>query len=49
HSSAHCSAPVNDEEEDDSPVEEVSPVNHKKPSRRASRYKKNDPKELPKE
>ncbi|GJV95113.1 hypothetical protein Tco_1546690 [Tanacetum coccineum] len=45
----HGSAHVNDDEEDDSPVEEVSPVKPKKPSRRAARAKKNDPKEPPKE
>nr|GEY66897.1 hypothetical protein [Tanacetum cinerariifolium] len=47
--SAHGSAPVNDDEEDDSSVEEVSPIKLKKPSRRAARAKKNDPKEPPKE
>nr|GEV38274.1 hypothetical protein [Tanacetum cinerariifolium] len=36
HGSTHGSAPVNDDEEDDSPVEEVSPVKHKKLSRRNS-------------
>ncbi|GKC19078.1 hypothetical protein Tco_1021228 [Tanacetum coccineum] len=36
HGSAHSSASVNDDEEDDSPVEEVSPVKPKKPSRRNS-------------
>ncbi|GKC90937.1 hypothetical protein Tco_1151586 [Tanacetum coccineum] len=45
----HGSAHVNDDEEDDSPVEEVSPVKPKKPSRRAARAKKNDPTEPPKE
>nr|GEX58881.1 RNA-directed DNA polymerase, eukaryota [Tanacetum cinerariifolium] len=45
----HGSAAVNDDEEDDSPVEEVSPVKPKKPSRRAAKAKKNDPKEPPKE
>ncbi|GJZ36327.1 hypothetical protein Tco_0582518 [Tanacetum coccineum] len=49
YSMGHGSAPVNDEEEDDSPVEEVSPVKPKKPSRRATKAKKNDPKEPPKE
>ncbi|GKD34602.1 hypothetical protein Tco_1250111 [Tanacetum coccineum] len=49
YGSAHGSAPVNDDEEDDSPVEEVSPVKAKKPSRRASRAKKDDPKEPPKD
>ncbi|GKC21484.1 hypothetical protein Tco_1023634 [Tanacetum coccineum] len=34
HDSAHGSALVNDDVEDDSPVEEVSPVKPKKPSRR---------------
>ncbi|GKC92477.1 zinc finger, CCHC-type containing protein, partial [Tanacetum coccineum] len=43
------SAPVNDDEEDDSPVEEVSPAKPKKPSRRIARAKKNDPREPPKE
>ncbi|GKB98739.1 hypothetical protein Tco_0984876 [Tanacetum coccineum] len=33
HGSTHGSAPVNDDEEDDSPVEEVLPVKPKKPSR----------------
>ncbi|GJY17942.1 hypothetical protein Tco_0389433 [Tanacetum coccineum] len=47
HGSAHGSAPVNDEEEDDSPVEEVSPVKPNKPSRRASKAKKDDPNEPP--
>ncbi|GKC14660.1 hypothetical protein Tco_1011442 [Tanacetum coccineum] len=49
HGSAHGLAPVNDDEEDDSPVEEVSPVKPKKPSRRAARTKKDDPKEPPKD
>ncbi|GKD02107.1 hypothetical protein Tco_1177081, partial [Tanacetum coccineum] len=40
--SAHGSAPV-DDDDDDSPVEEMSPV--KKPSKRASRAKKNDAKD----
>nr|GEV31444.1 hypothetical protein [Tanacetum cinerariifolium] len=44
HGSTYSLAPVNDDEEDDSPVEEVSPVKPKKPSRRAARAKKNDPK-----
>ncbi|GJZ20346.1 putative ribonuclease H-like domain-containing protein [Tanacetum coccineum] len=43
--SAHGSAPVNDDEEDDSPVEKVSPVKPKKPSKRAARAKNDDPKE----
>ncbi|GJZ04380.1 hypothetical protein Tco_0537655 [Tanacetum coccineum] len=42
HGLAHGSAPVDDDEEDDSPVEEMSPVKLKKPSRRASKAKKND-------
>ncbi|GJS80066.1 RNA-directed DNA polymerase, eukaryota, reverse transcriptase zinc-binding domain protein [Tanacetum coccineum] len=42
HGSAHGSAPVDD---DDSPVEEMSPVKAKKPSKCASRAKKNDAKE----
>ncbi|GJV92950.1 retrotransposon protein, putative, ty3-gypsy subclass [Tanacetum coccineum] len=45
----HGSAHVNDDEEDDSPVEEVSPAKPKKPSKSATRAKKNDPKEPPKE
>nr|GEV25785.1 retrovirus-related Pol polyprotein from transposon TNT 1-94 [Tanacetum cinerariifolium] len=45
HGSAHGLAPVNDDEEDDYPVEEVSLVKPKKPSRRAARAKKDDPKE----
>ncbi|GJR33999.1 hypothetical protein Tco_1209683 [Tanacetum coccineum] len=49
HGSSHGSAPVNDDEEDDSPVEEVSPVKPKKPSRRAARAKKNDHREPSKE
>ncbi|GKC86922.1 hypothetical protein Tco_1147571 [Tanacetum coccineum] len=49
HGSSHGSAPVNDDEEDNSPFEEVSPVKPKKPSRRAAMAKKNDPKEPPKE
>nr|GEY76232.1 hypothetical protein [Tanacetum cinerariifolium] len=40
--SAHGSTPVDD---DDSPVEEMSPVKAKKPSKHASRAKKNDAKE----
>ncbi|GKC12060.1 hypothetical protein Tco_1008842 [Tanacetum coccineum] len=49
HSSAHGSAPVDDD--DDSPVEEMSPIKAKKTSRRASKAKKNDAqeKELPKD
>ncbi|GKC45367.1 hypothetical protein Tco_1063089 [Tanacetum coccineum] len=42
--SAHGSAPVEDDD-DDSPVEEMSPVKAKKPSKRASKAKKNDTKE----
>ncbi|GJU32199.1 hypothetical protein Tco_1175788 [Tanacetum coccineum] len=41
----HGSAPVND----DSPVEDMSPVKAKKPSKRASKAKKNDNKEPPKD
>ncbi|GJS50018.1 hypothetical protein Tco_0600139 [Tanacetum coccineum] len=41
--SAHGSALVDDDDDDDSPVEEMSPVN--KPSKRASRAKKNDAKD----
>ncbi|GKB59732.1 hypothetical protein Tco_0915918 [Tanacetum coccineum] len=48
HGSGHGSAPVQNEE-DDSPVEEVSPVKPKKPSRRAARAKKDEPKEPPKD
>ncbi|GJX49762.1 hypothetical protein Tco_0276607 [Tanacetum coccineum] len=49
HGSAHGSAPVDDD--DDSPVEEMSPVKAKKASKCASRAKKNDikKKEAPKE
>ncbi|GKC92027.1 hypothetical protein Tco_1157469 [Tanacetum coccineum] len=49
HGSAHGSAPVDDDEEDDSPVEEMSPVKPKKPSRRVSKAKKNDTKEPPRD
>ncbi|GJY68420.1 RNA-directed DNA polymerase, eukaryota [Tanacetum coccineum] len=49
HGSAHGSAPVNDDVEDDSLVEEVSPVKPKKPSRCAARAKKDSPKEPPKD
>ncbi|GJV47274.1 hypothetical protein Tco_1437486 [Tanacetum coccineum] len=45
HGSAHGSVPIHDEE-DDSPVEETSPVKHKKPSRRATKAKKDEPKEV---
>nr|GEX73371.1 hypothetical protein [Tanacetum cinerariifolium] len=40
HGSGQGSAHVNDEEKDDSPVEEVSPVKPKKPSRRTTKAKK---------
>ncbi|GKA67212.1 hypothetical protein Tco_0767020 [Tanacetum coccineum] len=43
HGSARGSVPILDEE-DDSPVEETSPVKPKKPSRRATKAKKDDPK-----
>nr|GEX75370.1 hypothetical protein [Tanacetum cinerariifolium] len=49
HGSVHGSTRVNDDEEDDSPVEEVSHVNPKKPSRRAVWAKKDDPNEPPKD
>ncbi|GJY13021.1 hypothetical protein Tco_0382330 [Tanacetum coccineum] len=49
HGSAHGLALVNDDEEDSSPVEEVSPVKPKKPLRRAARARKDDPKEPPKD
>nr|GEW09936.1 hypothetical protein [Tanacetum cinerariifolium] len=49
HGSTHGSAPVNNDEEDRSPVEKVSPVKPKKPSRRAARAKKDDPKAHPKD
>ncbi|GJX88714.1 40S ribosomal protein S20-2 [Tanacetum coccineum] len=45
HGSAHGSVPIHDEE-DDSPVEETSPVKPKKPSRRATKAKKDEPKEV---
>nr|GEY46906.1 hypothetical protein [Tanacetum cinerariifolium] len=45
HDSAHGSAPV----DDDSPVEEMSTVKARKPSKRASKAKTNDTKEPPKE
>ncbi|GJV02513.1 hypothetical protein Tco_1336082 [Tanacetum coccineum] len=48
YSMGHGSAPV-DDDEDDSPVEEMSPVKAKKPSRRASRANKNDTNEPPKD
>ncbi|GKA39746.1 hypothetical protein Tco_0732297 [Tanacetum coccineum] len=44
HGSVHGSVPIHDEE-DDSPVEETSPVKPKKPSRRAAKAKKDVPKE----
>nr|GEZ44489.1 hypothetical protein [Tanacetum cinerariifolium] len=47
HGSGHGSVPVNEDEEDDSPVEEVSLVKPKKPSRHTARAKKDDPKEPP--
>ncbi|GKE15678.1 hypothetical protein Tco_1423255, partial [Tanacetum coccineum] len=43
HGSAYGSAPVNDAVEDNSHVEEVSPVKPKKPSRRVARAKKDAP------
>ncbi|GKC36255.1 heat stress transcription factor B-2a-like protein, partial [Tanacetum coccineum] len=49
HGSGHGSAPVDDDEKDDSPVEDVSPVKPQKPSRRASKAKKNNLKEPPKD
>nr|GEW02524.1 RNA-directed DNA polymerase, eukaryota, nucleotide-binding alpha-beta plait domain protein [Tanacetum cinerariifolium] len=49
YSIGHCSAHVNDDEEVDSPVEDVSPIKPKKPSRRAANAKKNDPNDPPKE
>ncbi|GJY69551.1 hypothetical protein Tco_0472533 [Tanacetum coccineum] len=49
HGSAHGSPLVNDDKEDDSPVEEVSPIKPKKPLRRAARAKKDGPKEPPKD
>ncbi|GJT94507.1 hypothetical protein Tco_1090025 [Tanacetum coccineum] len=45
HGSAHGSFPFHDDEHD-SPVEEVSPVKPKKPSRRATKAKKDEPKEV---
>ncbi|GJU49423.1 putative ribonuclease H-like domain-containing protein, partial [Tanacetum coccineum] len=44
HGLAYDSAPV-DDDDDDSPVEEMSPIKAKKASKRASRAKKNDNKE----
>ncbi|GKD43217.1 hypothetical protein Tco_1267862 [Tanacetum coccineum] len=44
HSSGHSSAPVEDDD-DDSPVKDMSPVKAKKASKRASKAKKNDTKE----
>nr|GEU37627.1 hypothetical protein [Tanacetum cinerariifolium] len=49
HGSAHSLALANDDEEDNSPVKEVSPVKPKNPSRRPARAKKNDLKEPPKD
>ncbi|GKC53829.1 hypothetical protein Tco_1076574 [Tanacetum coccineum] len=49
HGSAHGLAPINDDEEDSSPIEEVSPVKPKKPSRRAARARKDDLKDPPKD
>ncbi|GJR88423.1 hypothetical protein Tco_0212434 [Tanacetum coccineum] len=48
HGSAHGSVPVHDDE-DDSPVKEVSTVKPKKTSRRAARAKKDEPNEPPKD
>nr|GEY05117.1 ribonuclease H-like domain-containing protein [Tanacetum cinerariifolium] len=48
HDSAYGSVPVHDDE-NDSPVEEVSPVKPKKPSRRATKATKDEPNEAPKE
>nr|GFA52763.1 hypothetical protein [Tanacetum cinerariifolium] len=45
HGSAHGSVLIHDEE-DDSPVEETSPVKPKKPSRREIKAKKDEPKEV---
>ncbi|GJY10124.1 hypothetical protein Tco_0378309 [Tanacetum coccineum] len=45
HGSAHGSVLIHDEE-DDSPVEETSPVKPKKPSRRATKANKDEPKEV---
>nr|GEU46590.1 hypothetical protein [Tanacetum cinerariifolium] len=44
HGSAHGSFPF-DDDEDNSPAEEVSPVKSKKPSKRTTKTKKDDPKE----
>nr|GEY27566.1 hypothetical protein [Tanacetum cinerariifolium] len=49
HGLAHGSIPVYDNEEDDSHVEEVSPVKPKKPSRRTARAKIDDLEEPPKD
>ncbi|GJR10470.1 retrotransposon protein, putative, ty1-copia subclass [Tanacetum coccineum] len=43
YGSGHGSVPINDDEEDDSPVEDVSPVKPKNPSRRATKDKKDEP------
>ncbi|GKG16173.1 hypothetical protein Tco_0358496, partial [Tanacetum coccineum] len=48
HGSAHGSVSIHDEE-DDSPVEEMSPVKPKKPLRRVTKDKKDEPKDAPKE
>nr|GEY48675.1 hypothetical protein [Tanacetum cinerariifolium] len=45
HGLAQGSVPFHDDE-NDSPVEEVSPVKPKKPSRRAAKAKKDEPKEV---
>nr|GEW20759.1 hypothetical protein [Tanacetum cinerariifolium] len=47
--SAYGSAHVNDDKEDDSPIEKMSSIKPKKPSRRPARAKKNDPREPLKE
>ncbi|GKC14908.1 ABC transporter G family member 7 isoform X2 [Tanacetum coccineum] len=49
HGSAHGSAHGSDPIEADSPVEELPPIKAKKPSKRASKTKKNDNKESSKE
>ncbi|GKD17360.1 retrovirus-related pol polyprotein from transposon TNT 1-94 [Tanacetum coccineum] len=48
HSLAHDSVSIHDEEHD-SPVEETSPVKPKKPLRRVTKDKKDEPKDAPKE
>ncbi|GKF03074.1 hypothetical protein Tco_0029997 [Tanacetum coccineum] len=45
HGLAHGSVPIHDDE-NDSPVDEVSPVEPNKPSRRATKAKKDEPKEV---